>query len=549
MSGKVEKSLRSQVAELFIVRASGHNSDKQRRYPAWELSNAHLKRLLNEGIGGVILFGGSTNEVKERCKTLLDWAQKPLLLCADIEEGVGQRFEGGTWFVPPMAISRIYAENPLKGIELAELYGRYTAYQAKFCGINWILGPVCDINNNPKNPVINLRAWGEEEATVSTLICAFHRGVTKEKLLTCAKHFPGHGDTSIDSHLDLPIIKHNLSQLKSRELLPFIAAINEGVKCVMTGHLLLEAIDRNLPATLSKKIINEILRKEMKYEDLIVTDALIMNSISKKFGNSEAVILAFEAGVDLILMPEDIDDAINSLCEAINSGRISRDRLNESLSRRKRILEELATGTNKANLLNDSKKQSPIELKIHNKFSNELIINSQIIINPNTVLNNGNPVNLVRVDEVLDSQILSKSSPALSLPSSIGFKNIICHKDGVSPWSNDELNPLSFEKLGTGPIFLQLFIRGNPFTENGHEQEQWVAAVKQLQKKERLLGLIVYGTPYLWDKLIKVLNPLLPAAYSPGQMQDAQELALKSLINSEYLASDSHKGIRTSFTN
>ena len=169
--------LRQAVARLLVVRASGHATDRERRYPRWELSNHELEQLLGAGVGGVILLGGTATELRQRCRRFQRWAGQPILLCADVEEGVGQRFEGASWLVPPMALGRLYQRSPRKAVQLAENYGRCCGNQAKRCGLNWVLAPVCDVNSNPKNPVINVRAWGEDPHTVGELTGAFQRGL------------------------------------------------------------------------------------------------------------------------------------------------------------------------------------------------------------------------------------------------------------------------------------------------------------------------------------------------------------------------------------
>ena len=268
--------LAQQIAELIVVRASGHLSDPQRRYPRWELNNSTLERLLHQGVGGVILLGGSAVELQQRTEMLRRWSDQPLLLCADVEEGVGQRFEGASWLVPPLALGRLYQSDPQRALDLAERYGRCTGDQARRCGLNWVLGPVCDVNNNPANPVINVRAWGEDAATAGTLAAAFQRGLSRTGVLGCAKHFPGHGDTSSDSHLDLPVLPHSKERLAAVELPPFQEVITAGVDSVMTAHLLLPELDPNHPATLSTTVLTNLLRHDLHFDGLVVTDALLM---------------------------------------------------------------------------------------------------------------------------------------------------------------------------------------------------------------------------------------------------------------------------------
>ena len=316
--------LRRQLAQLLVVRGSGFGRDSQRRYPRWELTNAELKQLLELGVGGMILLGGSAEDLRLRCAQLQRWAQQPLLLCADVEEGVGQRFEGASWLVPPLALGRLHGNDPARAVELAERYGSCCGRQAQQLGLNWVLGPVCDVNNNPANPVINVRAWGESPESAGALAAAFVRGCQGEGVLACAKHFPGHGDTTSDSHLELPLIPHSRERLDAVELPPFRAAIEADVASVMTAHLQLPALDRAHLATLSPAVLSTLLRQDLDFQGLVVTDALVMDAITNTYGAAEAAVLAFEAGADLILMPADATAALEGLAEAVESGRIAR---------------------------------------------------------------------------------------------------------------------------------------------------------------------------------------------------------------------------------
>ncbi len=534
------KNLRLKIAQLLVIRASAHLYDTQREYPQWELTNCQLQKYLGQGVGGVVLFGGTSKELTLRCENLKRWARYPLLLCADIEEGLGQRFNGGTWLLPPIAISQLFEVDPDRAIKFAERYGICIGKQARCCGLNWVLAPVCDVNTNPLNPVINVRAWGEDSDVVSTLACAFHRGLDSQGVLSCAKHFPGHGDTEDDSHLDLPQLDHNLTRLQSVELVPFQAAIAAGVSSVMTGHLLLSNIDSSRPATLSKKVVTQLLRKQLGFDGLVVTDALLMQAISKQYGSGEAAVLAFEAGADLILMPANINDAINALVDAFCSGRIPLKRLDESLHRREVAVAKIQnkpiqTYQNKFDDIEE------IESQEDHSFANELIEISLKIHNPGPIRPCSFGVNLIRIDGVLPCSILTHNSPAIIAPEEAGFKTVIYHQNGVSPWQKDEISPLALDRLGKGPVLLQLFARGNPFCGNSYVKEPWLAALKQLQKMQILAGLVVYGSPYLWDQLRDELENKIPAAYTPGQMPLAQSHVLASLLpdSQEYKLIDS----------
>tara|TARA_Y100001968_G_scaffold181140_1_gene165892 strand:- start:1432 stop:3042 length:1611 start_codon:yes stop_codon:yes gene_type:complete len=526
-----KSELRRQVAELFIVRASGFNLDSQRLYPNLEESNSNLKRLLEEGVGGVIFFGGTVKELETRCNILKKWSGKSLLLCADVEEGVGQRFYGGTDFVPPLGIAQIYKKNKNLGISIAEKIGYFTGKEARDIGLNWLLAPVCDINNNPNNPVINLRAWGEDPETVKNLTCAFQRGVSRSKILTCAKHFPGHGDSEVDSHLDLPEIQNELHELERFELIPFKSLIQQGVNCVMIGHLLFPNIDPIYPATLSKRLVNDLLRLKFKYDGLIVSDALVMQAISSKYSSSKAAIMAIEAGVDLIMMPENIDEAIDSLTNAFYSEKIPLVRLYKSIERRKKQLDSIS---NENDLDKEVVRTENIKSKFLFKvseFSKSIIKNSIFVRYENIIEANENDVNIIYIDDF--EEVSKKSTPALYLPSAVGFENLIIHPLGISPWQKNNKSFLELDHIGNGQIFIQLFIRGKPFIGSDYNIRNWVKAIKNLEFEQRLSGVIVYGCPYLFDAIIKSIHNTIPLAYTPSQVEEAQKQVLGRLLKTK----------------
>jgi len=527
MNSRPAENLRRRVAELLVLRASGHLHDHQRRYPHWELANSDLKRLLQEGIGGVILLGGSAVELQQRTQQLQGWSDQRLLFCADVEEGVGQRFEGASWLVPPLALGRLYQQDPELALALSERYGRCTGEQARRCGLNWVLGPVCDVNNNPANPVINVRAWGEDPNSAGALAVAFLRGLKQAGVLGCAKHFPGHGDTTSDSHLDLPVLAHSRGRLEQIELPPFRAAISAGVESVMTAHLVLPELDPQQPATLSKAVLTDLLRRQMGFNGLVVTDALVMEAISARHGPAEAAVLAFEAGADLILMPADADAAIDGLCAGFSSGRLPIERLEQGRQRRADALATIPDHAPTGLIVTAGDQALEAELVRHSLTIGDAAVRPQA------------GINLVRVDALLPSAAaLSGWSPALRIPESQGFRSVVLHGEGLSPWSSQPEAPLALDRLGDGPVLLQLFLRGNPFRAGRDAREPWAAAIQQLSSLNRLAGVVIYGSPYLWESLQNVLPSGCPAAYSAGQMQEAQHQVLTALFPNAAPAGD-----------
>ena len=533
MRAEPAESLRRRVAGLLIVRASGHLADGQRRYPRWEHDNASLRRLLGQGLGGVILLGGSAAELRLRTRQLQAWSREPLLLCADVEEGVGQRFEGASWLVPPLAVGRLHRRDTAAAVGLAERYGRCIGREARQLGLNWVLAPVCDVNNNPANPVINVRAWGEDPQTAAALATAFLRGAQNEGVLCCAKHFPGHGDTDTDSHLELPRLSHGPERLEAVELPPFRAAVAAGVASVMTAHLALPALDPDRPATLSPAVLTGLLRRAMGFEGLIVTDALVMEAIAGRWGAGEAAVLALEAGADLVLMPGDADAALEAIVAAVAAGRLDAARLERSLRRRQAALERLSP-------LGNGGDDVPLGALSNGPGREDRQLAATLV--ERSLERHGGGIripaaagiNLVRIDSALGCRFLSPAAPALELPGRAGLRPCLLDGLGPSPWRAEAEaaaanGPLALERLGEGPVLLQLFVRGNPFLGSARGREPWAEVVEQLQAIGRLAGLAVYGSPYLWEELRERLADDVPAAWSPGQMPLAQERVLAAL--------------------
>jgi beta-N-acetylhexosaminidase len=219
----------------------------------------------------------------------------------------------------------------------ATYQGAETAREARAMGVNWLFAPVADVNNNPDNPIINIRSFGEDPKEVSAFVGAFITGAHSDKanpVLVTVKHFPGHGDTAADSHIGLARLEAPLDRIESVELAPFRAAIADGVDAVMTAHLSVPALDPvDQPATVSSKIVSGVLRTELNFHGIIVTDAMDMQGLTSLFNTAEASVRAIEAGTDVLLMPGRAEEAINGVLAAVESGRIKRQRIDESVAK------------------------------------------------------------------------------------------------------------------------------------------------------------------------------------------------------------------------
>lgn len=281
------------------------------------------------GVGGIIVSIGSPLDVAMKLNRLQRRSNLPLLIAADLESGASFRLTGATPFPPNMGVAAAGSEQDAYEV------GRITALEGRAVGIHLAFAPVADVNNNPANPIINTRSYGEDPYLVGRLVAANIRGLQENGMLATAKHFPGHGDTETDSHLSVPVISAPWPRLDALELVPFRSAIEAGASFVMSAHLAMPAIssDPGRPATLDAQVLTGILRDSLHFGGVVVTDALDMGGIINTYGPGEAAVLAFLAGADLLLQPVESRQAIDALTEAVESGRVTFDRLDRSVRR------------------------------------------------------------------------------------------------------------------------------------------------------------------------------------------------------------------------
>lgn len=283
------------------------------KYQTDQSYRAEMLSLVGElGVGGLITFNGTIAATRKAVDDLQGVAPHHLLIASDLEPGLHNRLLDATEFPHAMAIGRTTPE-------LCHMAAECIGSDARASGI-WVnFAPVCDINSNPRNPIINVRAFGETVEHVSRFAEAFIAGLHNAGVQAVIKHYPGHGDTSQDSHLTLPEIRSSMESLAGMELAPFKRAINSGADGVMVGHLLVSALDADYPVSLSSKWINGFLRKEVGNSRLIFTDALMMHAITKRFSPQQSAVLAVQAGCDVLVMPEDVRLALDGLVEASES--------------------------------------------------------------------------------------------------------------------------------------------------------------------------------------------------------------------------------------
>jgi beta-N-acetylhexosaminidase len=328
-------TLREKVAQLIYIPFHGAApNSRSREYRQF------VKLIRDTRVGGLVLVNWNNGRLTQKAQPyaagaflnrMQRLARVPLLVAGDFERGASMRVDGTTVFPQAMAFGA--AGDP----SLTRFEGQVTAREARAVGVQWIFFPVADVNNNPDNPIINIRSFGEDPKQVAAHVTAFIEGTRADphyRVLTTAKHFPGHGDTAVDTHMNMAVINASRERMDSVELVPFRAAIQAGVDSIMTAHIAVPALaPADMPATLSPAILTGLLRGEMGFKGIIVTDALEMGGISKGYSSGEAAVLALEAGADALVMPPDPEAAIKGVLAAVESHRITRARIDESVAR------------------------------------------------------------------------------------------------------------------------------------------------------------------------------------------------------------------------
>lgn len=301
----------------------------------------HIKHMIHTyHIGSVILFARNVDTPQQVLKLTHDLQheakkagyERPLLICLDQENGVVRRIGTGTTLLPgAMTIGATH--DTINAFEIGKLTGK----ELKALGINWNLAPTVDVNNNPNNPVIGVRSFGDHAETVAQFGIQAMKGMQSEGIATTFKHFPGHGDTAVDSHFAVPVIKRSLEQLKENELIPFEAGIQNDVDTILIAHVAFPQLTNSeTPATLSHEIVTDILRKQMNYEGVVTTDCMEMDAIAKGIGTAKAAPQVLQAGIDYVMISHKKkvqEDAIKEIIQAVQNGELPEERINQSINR------------------------------------------------------------------------------------------------------------------------------------------------------------------------------------------------------------------------
>lgn len=286
-----------------------------------------IHALIHAGVCGFCVFKGELEHVRTMIQELQTLGGGRLLFSGDFEYGISMRIHGGTDFPHAMALGM--ADDG----DMTEKIAAAVAHETRALGVHWNFAPVCDINSNPQNPIVNIRSFGETPARVMSHCVRWIHGTQAHNVIACAKHFPGHGDTATDSHLGLPVLPISADHLRNHELLPFKKAIEAGVRSVMMGHLAVPSLDASgAPASLSFPLVTDLLREKLGFKGIIVTDALDMGAITSIYTSEQAAIAAIEAGIDVVLLPQNPQEALEGLAQyAMNNPHIHQRLIESSL--------------------------------------------------------------------------------------------------------------------------------------------------------------------------------------------------------------------------
>lgn len=502
----VEKTLKGmtldeKMGQLIMVPFSGRFVNLKSEYFK-ELSNLVRSR----HVGGLIMFGGEIFEASVLINELQKIAKFPLFIASDLERGTGNQLTSAVSFPFLMAIGATGSE------DYAYFQGKITALEARAVGINWTFAPVVDVNSNPDNPIINIRALGEDPELVAKLSVAFIKGCQDGKLIATAKHFPGHGDTSLDSHTTLAFIPADKERLEKIELYPFKLAIKNGVKSIMTAHIALPEIDDNIPSTLSEKIINGILRKELGFKGVVVTDAMTMGGITKNYWIGEAAVKAILAGVDMVLIPPDPLSAIEAIKDALKKGILTEKRIDESV---RRILSAKAwLGIHKRRF-SDTGSLNKILADPTNIEKAEKIASDSITLLRN--FDNAVPIDPRGKGKILALAIIDEDNP--SLPSSFlnECKKIYdeCETKIIHTETDKEKLLTILEKLNEYDATVAgIFVRTAALKDTIALPQELADFIKLLSFQKKPFTAIAFSNPYIVRQFPVIRNYLCAYGYS-----------------------------------
>ncbi len=503
------------IVGMFLSQDSDTFQQVRRDITEFHVGGYHMLgevNILHEPAGVALLLN--------RCQEL---SKLPLWITADFEGGAGLRYTGATRLPRAMAMGATASE------ELVFQAARVTAEEARAIGVHVNFYPVVDVNNNARNPIINIRSFGSDPQAVSRLARAYIRGAQSAGVMATAKHFPGHGDTSQDSHLELPVVDVERKRLDEIELAPFRASVEAEVGGVMSAHIALPRIEsEGLPSTLSHKILTGILRDEMKFEGVIFTDAMNMRGVTARYPEGEAAVRAIKAGADIVLYPPSVEKAFTAIKAAVQSGEIAERRIDQSVLRILRAKERLGLDKNRFTDLN--KLDRALGSHEHQQTARQMIENAITLVRDNR---GALPLKLEAKQKVLFITIVDNSEGWRDgIPGRAFLAALVKrHPSVVNVYVSDKTSPAEFDlirKLAafSDVIIVNAFIRVSSFKGSIDMAEGEINLLKHLSAIDKPFVFVLYGSPYLISSVPELPSYILAYEYYPA----AEEAALKAVL-------------------
>ncbi|MEP7347541.1 MAG: glycoside hydrolase family 3 N-terminal domain-containing protein [Gemmatimonadaceae bacterium] len=495
-----------------------------------------ISRFVREDhVGGFILSVGSPLDIAAKANALQLESALPLLMSADMETGAGFRARAG--FFVPNAIDLGGATTfPLqmalgatRDTALAYAFGLATAREARALGIPIVFGPVLDVNNNPANPVIGARSFSEDPQLTARLGAANIRGLQDGGVLATGKHFPGHGDTETNSHLALSVVTASRARLDSVELVPFKAAIHAGVGAIMTFHGFLPALDSSdVPATLSPRIMTDLLRRQLGFEGLLVTDAMDMKGVVDKFGASEAATMAIAAGNDVLLMPGNVPGAIDAVVAGVRAGRYTEARLNASV-RRVLVLKE-RFGLTRERLVPLDRVRSVVGDSIHQQLADRIAQRAVVLAKDSTDLvplrREGTAPKVVAITYARRADLGAGTTFLPELRRGIPrLTSAFVNADDSDPRFDTPLRLADSADV----VVVCSYVNINSESATAAAPRAFIEFVSTLISRGRRVVLVSFGTPYLLQQIPRAPAYLVAWGGSPS----SQRAAARALLGTE----------------
>lgn len=518
-------SLREKAAQMVWPTLLGDYTSGDS--PQWQHLTNYIK---NEKVGGFTISVGSPTEVASKLNALQEMSSIPLVFGADLEAGAGFRARGG-YFIPnaiDLGGAIVFPPEMAIGATgdtvLAYEQGKLTAIEGRALGIHIAYAPVLDVNNNPANPVINTRSYGEDPAAVARLGAAFIRGVQDNGMLATGKHFPGHGDTGINSHLALPVVTVSRNRLDSVELVPFRAAVNGGVEAMMSFHGAMPALDSSgVPGTLSQKVLTDLLRTELKFKGIIISDAMDMAGVLNQYGAIEAVKRAVAAGVDILIQPLDVAKTIDAVVAGVQEGRYSEARIDESVRRILKAKRDL--GLDRRKLVNLDSLRYIVGDSSHAAMARRIAEKSITLVKDSL---NQVPLQVSEATRVLSVTVGRRSDLSAGVAFNGELRSRI--RNLRSEFLAAEDPSADYARLeraadSADVTIVSSYVGQNWDAVSASAPQAFASFVQRLTAKGKRLVVVSFGNPYLLDQI-----PATPAyvvawgGFSPSQTAAARAL-------------------------